>query len=59
MNTFINFVNKSLAKREMRDGMGALKRVGVLLLPALDLLAEPWAPISLSCSPLKLVKGLT
>ena len=58
MNIFINFVKKSLARKGTKDGVGALQKIKVLLLPALDLLAGPWAPASSFCSSRIMVKKL-
>ena len=58
MNTFINFVKKSLEGRRTRGGVGAAEGVGASSLPASDLLPESWAPASSSCS-LGSTKGLT
>ena len=54
MNNFMNFVNKFLAERGIRDGVGASKVVKALSLPASDL-----APASSSCSQMILAKKLT
>ena len=37
MNTFMNFMNRSLARRGTKDGVGVLKEVGASLLVILDL----------------------
>ena len=54
MNTFINFVNRSLAEGETKGGLEASGEIGALLLQVLDLILA-----SLFCSPEMLAGGLT
>ena len=58
MNIFMNFVKKSLMGGETKGGVGASKEIRALLLLALDFLARPWVPVSLSYS-IELTKKLT
>ena len=51
MNTFINLVKRFLEVRKTRGGVEASGGVKASLLPALDLLARPWAPASSFSSP--------
>ena len=59
----MNMVKRFSAKGKTRGGMGASRRIGVLvkalLLPVLDFFAGLWAPASSSCFPTGLVGGLT
>ena len=61
MNTFINFVKKSLVEKRVRDKISALKKLQVLgsvrtlLLLVLDLFARPWLA-KLSCPLVRSVK---
>ena len=54
----MNFVNRFLAGRKIRDGVGNLGEMGALLLPASDLSTGPWVLASSSCSPIGLAGGL-
>ena len=53
----MNFVKKSLVEG-IRSGVGTLKRVEALLLPASNLFAGLEEPASLFCSPMRLAGGL-
>ena len=51
-------MKRSLIKR-IRDRVEASRGIEALSLPVFNLLAGPWGPASSSCSPIKLVGGLS
>ena len=55
----MNFIKRFLAKKRIKSGVKALKRVRALLLLALNFSARLWRLINSFCSLVKLVKRLS